>query len=140
MPGETNLSALIKSMDPILLEGSFVFVSIPYNEQETLGMLFSSSTLPMGTFTENEGYSVILKEQEASKLGLSFDGLFACITLNIHSSLDAVGLTAAIATCLSEHNISANVVAAYFHDHVFIAQEDASRALQALQALSAQAS
>jgi hypothetical protein len=50
-----------------------------------------------------------------------------------------VGLTAAVATALARENISCNVVAAYHHDHLFVAQTDAERALGALLALSAEA-
>lgn len=58
------------------------------------------------------------------------------ITLTVHSSLDAVGLTAAFATELTRHGISANVVAGYYHDHIFVAEKDAERAVAALEALS----
>ena len=57
------------------------------------------------------------------------------ITLTVHSSLEAVGLTAAVATCLAQAGISANVVAAYHHDHVFVPEADAETAVQALRQL-----
>jgi len=58
------------------------------------------------------------------------------ITLTVHSSLEAVGLTAAFATELTRHGISANVVAGYYHDHIFVGAGDAERAVAALQGLS----
>jgi hypothetical protein len=61
--------------------------------------------------------------------------VFRCITLSVHSSLDAVGLTAVVATQLAAHNISANVIAAFYHDHVFVPAPHADAALAALQAL-----
>lgn len=54
----------------------------------------------------------------------------------MHSSLEAVGLTAAFATELTRHGLSANVVAGYYHDHVFVDADDAERAVAVLQTLS----
>ena len=51
----------------------------------------------------------------------------------MHSALEAVGLTAAVSAALTRHGISANVVAAYYHDHIFVPAEDAERALLALK-------
>jgi hypothetical protein len=59
------------------------------------------------------------------------------ITLRVHSSLAAVGLTAAVAAALSDHGISANVVAAYCHDHIFVPADRAEEALAALRSLQA---
>jgi hypothetical protein len=58
------------------------------------------------------------------------------ISLDVHSSLEAVGLTAAFATALGNEGISANVIAAYYHDHIFVPTADAERAVAALKALS----
>ena len=62
---------------------------------------------------------------------------WARITLAVHSSLDAVGLTAAVAGVLAERGISANMVAAFHHDHLFVPWSRRAEALAALQALSA---
>jgi hypothetical protein len=62
---------------------------------------------------------VIIKKS-ADRYGLTYEGLFSCISLDVHSSLEAVGLTAAVAGILADHEIPANVIAAYFHDHVFV--------------------
>ncbi|MCK5673536.1 MAG: ACT domain-containing protein, partial [Spirochaetales bacterium] len=40
--------------------------------------------------------------------------------------------TAAVSTKLSEHNISANIIAAYYHDHVFVPSGAADKALTLL--------
>jgi hypothetical protein len=58
------------------------------------------------------------------------------ITLTVHSSLTAVGLTASFSKALSDENISCNVVAAYFHDHIFVDAKDASRAMEVLERFS----
>ena len=54
------------------------------------------------------------------------------ISLNVHSSLDAVGLTAAFSNRLAEYGISANVVAGFYHDHIFVHSELAEKAIRAL--------
>ena len=62
--------------------------------------------------------------------------MFKGITLTVHSSLDAVGLTAAVANKLTEKGISANVIAAYYHDHIFVQTEKAALAIEALNEFS----
>ena len=57
-------------------------------------------------------------ENRADESGLSYESIFSKITLEIHSSLDAVGLTAAFSNKLTSYGISANVVAGYYHDHI----------------------
>lgn len=131
MAGETNLSKLISAMSPSLLADEFVFVSLAYDKLAQLEGL-----LPFASFQEKEGLSLILKKTDADTKQFAYDGIFKCITLNIHSSLDAVGLTAAVSTALAEVNISANVVAAYYHDHIFVGKQDANKALHQLNALT----
>ena len=94
---------------------------------------------PLGFFREKEGVTVILPRADADQAGLSYAGTFAWITLTVHSSLEAVGLTAAFSRALAEVGISCNVVAAFYHDHLFVPVADAERALAALRALSKQA-
>ena len=59
--------------------------------------------------------------------------IFRLITLTVHSSLEAVGLTAVVTNKLAEHKISANVVAAYYHDHIFVPCEKAKKAMEVLR-------
>ena len=61
--------------------------------------------------------------------------VFRLISLHVHSSLDAVGLTAAFSTALGNAGISANVVAAYYHDHIFVPTDKADKALNVLQGM-----
>lgn len=76
--------------------------------------------------------TLILLKETAVKYGLTFDSVFGCITLTVHSSLDAVGLTAAVSKKLSDRKISANIVAGFYHDHIFVPAEKADLALKAL--------
>jgi hypothetical protein len=130
MSGEKNLEKLIASMAPSLSDIEYVFGLVATADYEQIALLE-----PKGTFHEKEGVTVILEKQKANESNIAYSGVFKCITLNVHSSLDAVGLTAAVATKLTEFNISANVIAAYYHDHIFIKSHDAGKALSALNEL-----
>jgi len=89
----------------------------------------------LATFREAEGLTVILEEAEALRLGWPLLFRAAWLTLTIHSDLEAVGLTAAFATALAEAGISCNVVAAAYHDHIFVPIESGPAALAVLQTL-----
>ncbi len=91
---------------------------------------------PIATFREQEGLTLVLEQQKAMDANLSVEGIFSLITLTVHSSLEAVGLTAAFATKLGEHGISANVIAGYYHDHIFVQKEKAQAAMNALREFS----
>lgn len=131
MTGETNLSRLLASLSPRLNPGRFVFCSVP---QPTVVQVAAA----LGSFREAEGTTLILAREEAERLGLAYDYLAAWITLEVHSSLAAVGLTAAFARALAGEGISCNVIAGFHHDHLFVAEADAERALARLQRLAAE--
>jgi uncharacterized protein len=131
MTGETSLATLLRSMSPHLNDGDYVFCSIAQRSQ--LG-----DCEPLGSFREQEGLTVILERQQAERLGLGFDYVAAWITLTVHSALDAVGLTAAFASALGDAGISCNVVAGYYHDHLFVGRADAQRAMDVLHKLATQ--
>lgn len=131
MPGETHLKKLLQSMTPELQPGDYVFCTLPEGTYNDLNRL-----QPLGGFQEKEGLTVIIERNKAEQAGLSFSGIFRCLTLQIHSSLEAVGLTAAVASALAEHHISANVIAAYYHDHIFVPLDRAEDALDILKTLA----
>lgn len=124
----TNLAELLQSMQPALNEGVYVFASVPPNTD-------IGSLEPIATFREAEGLTLIVEEQQARKARLTTLFRAAWITLTVHSDLQAVGLTAAVATALAQANISCNVVAAAFHDHLFVPVESGDEALAVLQQL-----
>lgn len=131
MTGETDLAALLKGMKPVLQPGEVVFATVNPVDLPDWPRL-----QPLGSFHEREGLTLFLSPQAASDAGLSHSAPLRQITLTIHSSLEAVGLTAAISAALTQAGISANVVAAYYHDHVFVPAADAERALAVLQGLT----
>jgi uncharacterized protein len=127
--GETNLDILIKNMQPVLNDGQYVFCHI-LSEKE---IDFDKIVL---FFKEKEGFTIIVDKEYADEKRLSYASVFAWITLHIHSSLDAVGLTAAFSTALAENNISCNVVAGFYHDHIFVQNDKSEQAISVLSKLS----
>ncbi len=131
MTGETDLKTLIAQMRPMLDPEPYVFCTFA---NRTFQDLVEYEAI--GLFAETEGTTAILPVERARELGLADAEWFRRITLTVHSSLEAVGLTAAIADALTREGISANVVAAYFHDHVFVPAERAEEAMEALRNLA----
>lgn len=130
MSGIKELDTLLASMSPKLQQGQFVFCTVKKNLENCLHLN------PIATFVEPEGLTLVIEKHQAESAKMQFDGVFKQITLMVHSSLSAVGLTAAVANKLAEKGISANVVAAYYHDHIFVPESMAEAALLALQEFS----
>ncbi len=130
MTGLTELDQLLAALNPQLVEGEFVFCCAEGTPVDW------DALQPVATFREDEGLTLVLPRAVAEGAGLAFDGVFRQITLRVHSSLAAVGLTAAVSAQLAARGISANMVAAYYHDHIFVPAGRAAEALQALGELS----
>ncbi len=128
MKGESNLSVLLKTLRPFLNEGEFVFCCVEKQAIDLENTIFH--------FKEKEGISIICTKEYAIRQGYVFDTTFSWLTLSVHSSLEAVGLTAAFAQALAQKNISCNVVAGFYHDHIFVLTSQAVEALAVLEALA----
>jgi uncharacterized protein len=124
----SDLDTLIASMQPELQPGVYVFACVPHDAMP-------SGAGIVATFREREGLTVVMEEGAARAAGIAPLFRAAWITLTVHSDLHAVGLTAAFARALGEANISCNVLAAAYHDHIFVPFEDADRAMDALSKL-----
>ncbi len=107
-----------------------MFCSVPYAQAPSFFELE-----PIATFRELEGMTLVLGRNSAQAAGFDCTTVFCCITLGLNSSLEAVGLTAMVAQALAQHAISANVIAAYHHDHIFVPAGLAQEALAVLQTL-----
>lgn len=128
MSGETNLKELLKNMSPTINEGSFVFCSVHSD-------FVVPDSLIQAFFKEKEGKTIVISREAAEKLDLEYSSVMAYITLNVHSSLAAVGLTAQVSSALARNNISCNIMAGYYHDHLFVDFDDAQKALNVLKDL-----
>ncbi len=128
MSGTTDLRFLLQNASPRLNPGTFVFCTVGnLSDLDFEELVF--------TFKEKEGITVVISQEKADALQLRYEFLAAWITLDVVSSLEAVGLTAAFSTLLAENGITCNVVAGYYHDHLFVKQEDQQSAIELLQAL-----
>ncbi|MEX0964445.1 MAG: ACT domain-containing protein [Pseudohongiellaceae bacterium] len=130
MAGEQDLDKLLAQLQPSLLPGDFVFCSVAAAKYGELAEL-----QPIASYQEDEGLSLVLSKRSADEAGLAYESVFCCISLLVHSSLDAVGLTAAVAGRLAANEITANVIAAFHHDHVYVPKEKADLALALLATL-----
>jgi len=130
MNGTVELSTLLKTMHPELSEVDYVFCTV----QSDIDSI--SQLEPISIFKEDEGLTLVLEKSTAEAQGFTFSGVFNKITLQVHSSLDAVGLTAAVAQALTDKGISANVIAGYYHDHIFVQTHKSALAVKALFSLS----
>ncbi len=129
MAGELNLDTLLKTMKPILNSGEFVFCSV-----KDLASVDLKDTVLI--FKEEEAITIVIKKEIADRLKLDYSFISSWITLTVHSSLEAVGLTAAFSKALSDNRISCNVVAAFYHDHIFVDKRDAEKAMAVLNTFS----
>ena len=130
MHGETNLSVLIKNMQPVLNNGQYVFCSVSSIASFDMDKI-------LFFFKEKEGFTIVLKKKDADTEGVAYASTFAWITLLVHSALDAVGLTAAFSKALGDAHISCNVVAGFYHDHIFVPYDLSQHAVDVLKNLSA---
>jgi hypothetical protein len=124
MPGETGLAALLRGLDPELRSGRYVFTTVAR---------VPPGLDPVVLVREDEGVTLVVEQTDADRLGLAYDYVAAMLTLRVHSALDAVGLTAAVAARLAGAGMSCNVVAGYFHDHLFVPADRGAEAVRLLQ-------
>ena len=122
-----DIEQLLAEMNPILHHEEYVFCTFPdalYGDHIELQ--------PIVAVQEGEGLTLVIPREVAAEHDIPCTATFRLLTLMVHSSLEAVGLTAVVATRLAEAGISANVVAGFYHDHIFVPAAAGDRALQAL--------
>lgn len=124
-----DLDKLMRDAQPRLQPGDYVFVTLDaWPDLPPSAVLMS--------FREAEGLTLILERSVADAAGFPYEYVASWITMEINSALDAVGFTAAFSTALSEQGISCNVVAAFHHDHLFVARQDGERAVEVLKKMA----
>lgn len=135
MTGEDDLDVLCCRMSPSLHATSYVYCCVQAGAVPPHVL-----ALALGTFQETEGMTLILPRDQARAAGLVFDAEWALVTLQVHSSLEAVGFIAAVSQALAQARVPCNVVSAYYHDHLLIPFSMREQAMQVLGALTLRAS
>lgn len=129
MAGEKEINKLIRGMTPRLNDGEYVFVSV-----QELNEIDRNDTIC--EFKEEEGITIVIDKNKADELNYTYDYVASWITLMIHSSLEAVGLTAIFSKELANNDISCNIIAGYYHDHIFVDKKDSDKAIRVLKKLA----
>ncbi|MGJ7419440.1 ACT domain-containing protein [Streptomyces cinereoruber] len=128
MNAERDLTRLLAGLRPELDPGRYVFTTVDGPAP--------AGVAPVVTVTEAEGLTLVVRREEADAASLAYDYVAGRITLRVHSALDAVGLTAAVAGELAAAGMSCNVVAGFHHDHLFVEHARAEEALAVLNRLA----
>jgi hypothetical protein len=102
--------------------------------QEPIKELVNSLN-PLATFIENEGSTLVITKEMADKNSIHYETIFKCISLSVHSSLESSGLIATLSGELSKQDIPTNVFAGYFHDHIFVPNDMAKKALEIISSI-----
>jgi hypothetical protein len=125
-----DLERLLAGLRPELAAESYVYALGPA----------PAGTRVFATVAEDEGLTLVLTRDEADAAGLRPEWAAARITLQVNSQLQDVGLTATVSSRLAARGISCNIVAGFFHDHLFVPEDRATEALQLLRQLAQEAS
>lgn len=110
----------------------------PHKDQCTYVFISSKEAIspeitPLMTFQEREGQTYIIKSKDAKANNYDFTQIWSCISLGYESDLEMTGLTAAISSALSDASIPCNVVAAFYHDHIFVPEDRGEEAMIILE-------
>ncbi len=130
MSGEQDLDALLRSMSAELVDGVHVFVTLNTDN-------VPAGLCPRMVFQEAEGTTLILRKDEADAAGLTCEFPCRMITLNVHSSLEAVGFIARIAAELAKAGMGVNPVSGFYHDHLFVPDGREAEAMEILAGMAA---
>lgn len=129
MTAERDLTRLLATMTASAREGEYAFVT---RASADPGLAVTASA----SVRETEGFTYVVPCAVADAHGLAYDFRAAWLTLDVHSALDAVGLTAAVSTALARHGIPCNVLAGFHHDHLLVAADRRDDALAVLADLA----
>lgn len=124
--GIDDLNEILTTLSVVQRPGVYVFVSVA--ELET-GQRVEAS------IEEEEGTTLVVTRETARSRGWSYELEAAWLTLEVHSSLAAVGLTARVSEALAKRGIPCNVLAGYYHDHLLVPVDRAEEAMEAVSSL-----
>lgn len=132
-PGELSLSKLLATLKPVLSPSTFVFATFRPNTP-------IPPSLPVQMlFLEAEGTTLITTQAAADEEKIDYEFPCRMITLDVHSSLEAVGFIAFVASKLKDLGMGVNPVSGYFHDHCFVPVGREKEAIRCLEAIASEA-
>jgi uncharacterized protein len=127
---ERDLATLLRALRVTVRPGAWCMVS---------GVELPGDVEVQASIVEGEGTTSIISIADASRIGIAPEFVMAWLTLDVNSALDAVGLTAAVATALAANGLACNVLAAFHHDHLLVSFDEQDRAIEVLQGLAEEA-
>ncbi len=130
MDPQSDLRVLLNSMQPLLHDEQYVIFTLA--EQEIPHLSFE----PLGMFKEKEGWTVFARKVDADIAEIPTQQSWACISLMVYSSLEAVGFLAEISHRLAEAKIPLNVISAYHHDHLLVPWSVRDVAMRVIKSIS----
>lgn len=125
------LQDLIKQLSPKVDSTTYVYCTVPHAKYGELEKL-----KPIVSIAELEGLTLVIPLDQAKAEGLDYYRIFRRITLEGHSSLEALGLTSVVTSLLAERGITTNVIAGFYHDHMFVPSDRIEEAMEALKELA----
>jgi uncharacterized protein len=129
--GEVDLARILESMRVVRREGVFVFATIPPGRP--------LPDVPLAAMVaEVEGTTVVLDRDAAVGAGVQHEFEAAWLTVEVVTSLQAIGVTASVATALAMRGIPVNVVAGFHHDHLLVPLDQVDEAVAAVDLLRQQ--
>lgn len=130
MSGETDLAAILASLDVDVRDGTYVYAFRGTRDA-------ALDALAAARIDEAKGVTYVIALAHANAHGIASQFPAAWLTLTTHTALHGVGLTAAVAHALAGHGIACNVLAGFHHDHLLVPVDRVDDALAALRALRA---
>ncbi len=128
MDGETDLQIILANLTVSRRPGTFVVANV--GEPVAIGDGVEA------VLAESEGVTVVAAKDVADRNGWEYGFEAHWLTINVHSSLSAVGLTAEVSRALAAHGIAANVLAGFYHDHILVPSCRVGEAIAVLETLS----
>jgi hypothetical protein len=125
--GSTDLAAMLATLEATVRPDEYVYAVVVAGHPAV--------PLAAATVAEDEGLTVVLRRADADSHAVPYGFVAAWLTLTVHSSLEAVGLTAAFSRALGDAGISCNVLAGFHHDHLLVPLAEQDRALAVIRGL-----
>jgi hypothetical protein len=126
-PGETDLDVMLSTLAVQRRPGIFTYIAV---EVPTPGLLAAAQAV----VKEGPLTTIVLPVESAVRAGQLVTVELAWLTLTVQSSLEAVGLTAAVSARLAAIDVPCNVLAGYHHDHLLVPVDRVDDAVAALTA------